>query len=755
MNNIRNFCIIAHIDAGKSTLADRFLELTGTIDKREMKEQVLDQMDLERERGITIKLQPVRMAWRPSRTNADLTRNYADETPTCAEGLLYEDLTYKIRGCVFKVKKEVGLGHKESVYQKALEEEFRKSNLYFEREKTINIIYNSRNIGIYRPDFIIDGKIIIELKSLPFIGNIEKKQIWTYLKGSEYKLALLVNFAPNDIYIKRIIYDTAREIQRKSGSSPRQSASVVLNLIDTPGHVDFSYEVSRSLAAVEGAILLVDATQGVQAQTLANLYQAQKLNLDIIPVINKIDLPNTEIEKTAEEISNLLKVDKKKILKVSAKTGAEVENILSTIVQCIKPPPGEPKKPLRALVFDSVYDSYRGVIAYVRIVDGQVQKGDKIKLMATGAKDEALEVGYFTPKFHPADSLQTGEIGYIVTGLKDISQCRVGDTITTTRIITDRKTDKNGYNISYNPRKNPFKSVLQPLAGYKEPQPMVFAGVYSTGGEVEKLREAIGKLKLNDSSLFYEPENSKAFGFGFRCGFLGLLHLEIFKERLEREYDLNLIITTPQVAYKGKRENGKNVYEEPWAKLEVISPPGYIGKIMEYISHVRGIYKETEYLGNRVVLKYEAPLSAIIIGMHDKLKSLTSGYASMSYEFKEYKIEDLVKMEVIIAGEKVDVLSQIVHQAQLYSKAHTIVKRLKELVPRQMFQVSIQAAVGGKILAREDISAMKKDVTGYLYGGDVTRKKKLLEKQKRGKRKMKKLGKVNIPTDVFINLLKT
>lgn len=607
MTNIRNFCIIAHIDHGKSTLADRFLEITKTVDARDMKEQVLDQMDLERERGITIKLQPVRM-------------------------------TYKLPA------------------------------------------------------------------------------------------------------------------SRQGG----QATSYKLNLIDTPGHVDFSYEVSRSLAAVEGAILLVDATQGIQAQTLANLYQAQRQNLDIVPVINKIDLPNAQIEKTVYEVSNLLKISQEKIIKVSAKTGRGVENILSTVVQCIKSPQGNPENPLRALVFDSVYDSFRGVIAYVRIVDGKVEKGEKIKLIATNAEEEALEVGYFTPKLKSADSLQTGEIGYIVTGFKDLSQCRVGDTITRTH--ADGYADSRG-NFLRRSASSQRMSALVPLPGYKEPQPMVFAGIYSQDGEVKKLRDAISKLKLNDSSLFFEPENSKAFGFGFRCGFLGLLHLEIIKERLEREYNLDIIITTPQVDYQflstsGSKNSSKSEYKEPWAKLEIISPTEYIGKIMEYLSYVRGIYKETEYLGDRVVLKYEAPLSSIIIGLYDKLKSLSSGYASMGYETLEYRTEDLVKMDIVVAGDKIDVLSQIVHRSQAQQKAYALTKRLKELLPRQMFQISIQVAVGGKILAREDVPAMRKDVTGYLYGGDVTRKRKLLEKQKKGKKKMQKLGRVDIPTDVFINLLK-
>lgn len=581
--NIRNFCIIAHIDHGKSTLADRFLELTHTIEGRLMKAQVLDQMDLERERGITIKLQPVRM-----------------------------DYTY-------------------------------------------------------------------------------------------------------------------------------HSKPYTLNLIDTPGHVDFSYEVSRSLAAVEGAILLVDATQGIQAQTLANYYQAQKQKLTIIPVINKIDLPNADVERTAEEITNLLKISKEKILKTSAKTGENVFSILDEIIEIVPEPQGNSVEPLRGLVFDSIYDSYRGVVAYVRVVDGEIKKGDKIRLLATGVENEALEVGYFKPKFFAIGSLKTGEIGYIVTSLKDVSQCRVGDTITETK---NSKLKIENF------------SDVTPLPDYQEPQPMVFASVYTIDGEVSKLREAIGKLKLNDAALQFEPENSQAFGYGFRCGFLGLLHMEIFKERLEREYDINLLITTPQVAYKEREAGTKKMYQEPWVYLEIITPQEYIGSIMDYLNHVRGVYKETEYLGVRTILKYEVPLASIVINFYDKLKSLSSGYASMNYRLIGYREGDLVKMDVLVAGEQMDVLAQIVHHSQLTATAKNIVKRLKELIPRQMFQISLQAAVGGTILAREDIPAMKKDVTGYLYGGDISRKKKLWAKQAKGKRKMKKLGKVDIPSEVFINLLK-
>ncbi len=582
MNNIRNFCIIAHIDHGKSTLADRFLEITHTVEKERMYAQYLDQMDLERERGITIKMQPVRMLY------------------------------------------------------------------------TIN----------------------------------------------------------NTTYI--------------------------LNLIDTPGHVDFSYEVSRALAAVEGAILLVDATQGIQAQTLANLYQAQKQNLTIIPVINKIDLPNAEVEKTKAEIAELLKINRNEILAVSAKTGEGVENILNTIVKKVPQSIVNSNYNSRALIFDSVFDEYRGVVAYVRIVDGEFKIGDSIEFLGTKAQGEILELGYFSPKYVKQNKLSAGAIGYIVTGQKDINKCRVGDTIIAQMSNVKCQSFEN----------------IEPLAGYKEPKAMVFASIYSTDGKINQLRDALAKLKLNDASLTYEPESSGVFGFGFRCGFLGLLHLEIIKERLIREYGIDALITTPKVEYKEKNEGQRIIYEEPYVHLEIISPQEYMGQIMDLAHKHRAIQKDINYLASRVVLDYEVPLAEIIVNFYDELKSISAGYASMNYEFIGFRYGDLVKMDVLVAGEKIDVLSQIVPKEQLRLRANFIVKRLKDLIPKQMFEISIQAAMSGKILARENIPALKKDVTGYLYGGDISRKKKLWAKQARGKKKMKKLGKVDIPTDVFINLLK-
>lgn len=600
--NIRNFCIIAHIDHGKSTLADRMLEMTNTIEKRKMKEQVLDKMDLERERGITIKLQSVRMIW--------------------------------------------------------------KTNSNFEAQNTKQLTNNK------------------------FLINKQKR----------------ISDSSNSEYI--------------------------LNLIDTPGHVDFSYEVSRTLAAVEGAILLVDATQGIQAQTLANLHEAQKQNLDILPVINKIDMPNAKTDETKEEIAKLLKIDKNKILAISAKTGENVDKLFPIIIKNIKPPKINTNNDLRALIFDSVYDSYRGVVAYVKIVDGEIKKDNKIKFLATNTLTDCLEVGFFNPNYQKSDKLLSGEIGYIVTGLKDIASCKVGDTITISN------------------------TNIKPLTGYKKIKPMVFAGIYTKDGAVEKLRDALMKLSLNDSSLEFEPENSSVFGFGFKCGFLGLLHLEIIKERLIREYNLDLIITTPQVNYLQKFYQGKNRYLEPWASLEIVTPNNYIGQIMKLVMDIRGKYIDTKYLTDRAIIYFEAPLANIITNFYDNLKSVSSGFASLNYEFLDYRMENLVKMDILISDELIDTLSQIVHKDELLAKARNIVKKLKDNLPKQMFKIVIQAAVGGKIIAREDISPLKKDVTGHLYGGDITRKRKLWEKQKKGKKKMQRLGKIDIPTDIFIKILK-
>ncbi len=572
--NIRNFVIISHIDHGKSTLADRFLEITNTVDKRKMQPQFLDRMALERERGITIKMQPVRMEW----------KNY------------------------------------------------------------------------------------------------------------------------------------------------------ILNLIDTPGHIDFSYEVSRSLAAVEGAILLIDATQGIQAQTLTNLELAKKQNLKIIPVINKIDLPTADIEKTKQEIINLLKIPastrnqgeqrgerKQNILLISAKTGENVEEVLKKIIKDI-PAPKESDRGFRALIFDSEYDSYKGVIAYVRVTDGQIKRGDKTYLIQSKVKSEAIEVGYFTPDLRPDKELKTGEIGYIATGLKNIEDCRVGDTIAVSKI--------------------------EPLKGYKEPQSVVFASFYPMDkDDYDLLKQALGKLKLNDASLSFSPEPSKALGRGFKCGFLGMLHLEVISERLKRDYNLDLVITAPSVVYRDNRE--------PWVEIEIITPEKYLGQINKLLSSFSGEFEHTKWLTkDKIIIKFKGPLDIILKGFYDKLKTISSGYASMSYKLVGYKEADLVKLDILINKEPVEAFSKTIRKEDAYKEGKRIIQLLKENLPSYQWAVPIQAAVGGKIIARETKRAMRKDVTAPLYGGDYTRKKKLLEKQKKGKKKLAEFGKIAIPSEVFLKVLK-
>lgn len=587
MNNIRNFCIIAHIDHGKSTLADRFLEVTKTVEARKMKAQILDQMDLERERGITIKLQPARMQWQ---------------------------------------------GHE-------------------------------------------------------------------------------------------------------------------LNLIDTPGHVDFTYEVSRSLAAVEGAILLVDATQGIEAQTLANLYLALEQNLTIIPVINKIDLPAADVPTVTQEIVNLLGCKKEDILSVSAKTGVGVEVVLQAIIERV-PCPKDTEKDLKALVFDSTYDEYRGVVIYVRVFGGDLKKGDKVKFVASSENTEVLDLGYFQPNWVSSSLLHNGSIGYLVTGVKNLSKAQVGDT------IVKQNTDTKA------------------LAGYKEVKPMVYAGIFpAEGNEYQKLRDAIMKLKLSDSSLAYEPASSQALGFGFRCGFLGLLHLEIFQERLKREFNLDLIVTTPTVAYKLYLKNGEqkilttpsempdptliDYVEEPYVNIEIVTPKNYIGDLIAYVIEVKGQAKDTEYLDeNRVILRYQIPLSSVLVDFYDKIKSISSGYASLNYDLAGYHECDLVKMDILVAESPVEALTSLVYRDQAHMVGKRIVNKLKDVLPKAQFAIKLQAAVGGKVIAGDKISAMRKDVTAKLYGGDVTRKRKLLEKQKKGKKRMASTGRVVIPQEAYLAILK-
>lgn len=591
---IRNFCIIAHIDHGKSTLADRMIEMTDTVALRDMEAQLLDNMDIERERGITIKSSAVRM-------------------------------------------------------------------------------------------------------------------FYTHTDGKRY----------------------------------------MFNLIDTPGHVDFNYEVSRSLAACEGAVLVVDATQGIEAQTLANVYLALDNSLEIVPVINKIDLPSADVEHTKKEIEDVIGLSAENAPCISAKTGLNVEQVLAAVVDIVPPPNGDINKPLKALIFDSVYDNYKGALSYVRVVDGVVKPGMKIRYMATGNEFEVTEVGIFSPTLMPIDALEAGEVGYISASIKNVRETKVGDTITDANAPAD-----------------------EPLPGYKQANPMVFCGIYpADGADYENLRDALDKLVLNDASLSYEPETSMALGFGFRCGFLGLLHMEIIQERLEREFDLDLVTTAPSVIYKVVKTNGDEVMidnptnlppvteiaymEEPMVRATIMSPSEYVGTIMELCQDKRGVFEDMKYIEEgRVNIFYELPLNEIIYDFFDQLKSRSRGYASFDYELKEYAKSDLVKLDFLLNGDMCDALSTIVHKDKAYAKGRAVAEKLQEVIPRQQFEIPIQAAIGGKIIARETVRAVRKDVLAKCYGGDITRKKKLLEKQKEGKKRMRQIGTVSLPSEAFMSVLK-
>ncbi|HEX4203755.1 MAG TPA: translation elongation factor 4 [Ktedonobacteraceae bacterium] len=592
--HIRNFCIIAHIDHGKSTLADRLLEYTGTVSRRDLLEQTLDQMDLEREKGITIKAQAVRMRY-------------------------------------------------------------------------------------------------------------------TALDGEEYEL----------------------------------------NLIDTPGHVDFTYEVSRSLAACEGALLVVDATQGVEAQTLANLYLALESDLAIIPVINKIDLPSAEPERVTQEVVDVIGLPAEECILASAKEGIGTQDILEAIVKRVEPPRGEADQPLRALVFDSHYDAYKGVIAYVRVIDGQLRENERMIMMATGSSSEILEAGYFHPRMTSTGELTTGEVGYVATGFKNVTDCHVGDTITIPAALHE----------------------VEPLPGYQPAKPMVFAGLYPVeGNDYPLLRDALDRLKLNDAALFYEPETSNALGFGFRCGFLGLLHMEIVQERLEREYHIDILATAPSVEYLVTKTGGEVLHvdnpsempsfgeieqiEEPMMDISIFTPARYIGTIMDLVTTRRGIYKDLKYIeAERVLLTYSIPLAELIVDFYDQLKSRTQGYASLDYSFAGYHASDLVKLDILVNATPVDALSLILHRDKAYYQGRALVEKLRSLIPRQLFEVPVQAAIGARIVARETVKAMRKDVLAKCYGGDISRKRKLLEKQKEGKKRMKMVGSVEIPQEAFMAVL--
>ena len=591
---IRNFCIIAHIDHGKSTLADRMMELTDTVAVRDMEEQMLDTMEIERERGITIKATAVRM-------------------------------------------------------------------------------------------------------------------FYTHTDGKKY----------------------------------------MLNLIDTPGHVDFTYEVSRSLAACEGAVLVVDATQGIEAQTLANVYLALDNDLEIVPVINKIDLPSAQPEFVIKEIEDVIGLPAEEAPRISAKNGINIDQVLQQVVDNIPAPGGDPEAPLQALIFDSIYDNYKGALSYVRVKNGTIKPGMRIRYMATGREFDVTEVGVFTPGLLPADSLTAGEVGYISASIKSVAETKVGDTIT----------DAN----------NPAKEALP---GYKQANPMVFSGIYpADGADYENLRDALDKLKLNDASLSYEPETSMALGFGFRCGFLGLLHMEIIQERLEREFDLDLVTTSPSVIYKVKLTDGGEMLldnpsnmpnvaeieymEEPVVEAHIMTPSEYVGTIMELCQDKRGVFKDMTYIEeDRVNIKYELPLNEIIYDFFDQLKSRSRGYASFDYELKEYVKSDLVKLDFLLNGDICDALSTIVHRDKAYAKGRAVAEKLQEVIPRQQFEIPIQAAIGGKIIARETVRAVRKDVLAKCYGGDISRKKKLLEKQKEGKKRMRQIGTVSLPSDAFMSVLR-
>jgi GTP-binding protein LepA len=586
LDSIRNFSIVAHIDHGKSTLADRILEVTQTLSEREMREQVLDSMELERERGITIKAQAVRVLWR---------------------------------------------GHQ-------------------------------------------------------------------------------------------------------------------LNLIDTPGHVDFTYEVSRALQACEGAVLVVDAAQGIEAQTLANAYLAIENELEIVPVVNKIDLPQADPDASAAEVSQLVGESPDRVLRISAKTGEGVADVLDAVVDRISPPEGEPDAPPRALVFDSSYDQYRGVVAFVRMIDGRFSTRQRLRAMAAGTRFEAEELGFFSPDRRPTPTLEAGEVGYVVTGLKDVSRLRVGDTLTA----------QDG-------------PAAKPLPGYKDVKPTVFAGLFPTDSDdYPAVRDALEKLKLNDASLFYEPETSRALGFGFRCGFLGLLHMEIVRERLEREFDLDLLVTAPNVAYRVLTKAGEELevhnpsemppevelVEEPYIRATTIVPKDYVGSVMELNNERRGRFHHMEYLSEeRVLLAYDLPLAEIVYDYYDQLKSRTKGFASFDYDIVGFEAGDLVRLDVLLAGDPVDALSLIVHRENAYPRGRALVDRLREEIPRQMFDVPVQAAIGSRIVARETIKARRKDVLAKCYGGDITRKRKLLERQKKGKKRMKQVGSVEVPQEAFLAVL--
>ncbi|MDP3948461.1 MAG: GxxExxY protein [bacterium] len=797
LKNIRNFVIIAHIDHGKSTLADRLLEATGTVEARRMKPQYLDQLELERERGITIKMAPVRMLYKhPAQMVADDTQINADN-----DNFLYGDLTYKIRGAAFEVWNKVGPGFRESIYQKSLETELKKQGINFVTQPTLRIEYENKAVGDYRPDLVIDDKVLVELKALPFIGDTEKKQAWSYLKGSSYKLALLINFGPKKVEVERVVYDSVRNL-RSSASYPRSSAQIeyVLNLIDTPGHSDFSYEVSRALAAVEGAVLLVDATKGIQAQTLSNFRSARKAGLKIIGAVNKIDLSPPGADEAARLLAELLEVPEKEILRVSGKTGQGVPDLLGAIVEKVPAPshadlrrfstqinadkisdnprvdPQESAMPSRALIFDSLYDDHKGIIAFIRIFsaqggsasggDGSLKAGDEVKLLATNTKCKIKEIGYFTPQLKSSDGIFEGEIGYIATGIKEPALVKIGDTVLANYREISTRNDANTISEVSPISSQSFASLALP--GYKEPAPVIFVSLYPDGGtEFEDLKKAFERLRLTDSALMFEPDSSEALGRGLKVGFLGQLHFEIATSRLEREFGLQFMASFPSTAYRVKSKGKFSIIKDPndfpddadevfqpMMRVEIFSPPEYLSQILSIKENFHMEIFEIKNLGNNVIIEAEMPLAELVRNFDDKIKSLSSGYASFSYEVSGESPAKVEKLEILVNDEPVSALTRIVFKDEAESEGRTTVERLKELLPKQQFTQAIQAKVRGRIIARETIAAMRKDVTGYLYGGDRTRKMKLWKKQKRGKERLKGMSRVVVPTEVFRDLLK-
>jgi GTP-binding protein LepA len=764
MKNIRNFSIIAHIDHGKSTLADRMLEITGTIEKRKMHDQVLDSMDLERERGITIKMQPVRMIYEVNHTDNGMFDSTQNDAEIQKSDFLYEELSYKIRGVFFDVRKKLGLGHKEQIYHSALEIEFKKANIKFESKVNIPINYDGQKIGFYQPDFVIEDKILIELKSLPEIGRPQTEQIWSYLKGCDYKLAFLVNFGSKDLTIKRIVYGSSRlSDSAHSASLLRDSAktnSFILNLIDTPGHIDFSYEVSRALKAVEGSILLVDATQGVQAQTLTTLNMAREAGLVIIPALTKIDSPLARVEEVKDEVIKLLSCEREEILLVSGKTGEGVKELLDQVILKIPPPKIETDLEERdvdfsSLVFDFQYSTHRGVIVFVRAMEGKISRNSPLIFKVANEKFNAIEVGIFAPDEKPVENLSAGEIGYIVTGIKEPGIASVGDTV------------------------NHLNNTKGPLSGYFSPKPVVWASIYpESQDDFVPLKQALGKLKLSDSSYTYEEESSGALGRGFRCGFLGMLHLEIITERLRREFDLELVVTMPTITYEvtHKNPNGSKgtdkkeiIYSpsnfpddgfiekvfEPWVNVIIITPVSYVGSLMQLLYEHEANLLESENFGDdKAEIKIEMPLRELMRNFFDKLKSITSGYASISYEIQGMREANVTRLDILVADEVLPAFSRVVSKRIVAEEAENAVEKLAEIIPRQMFAMKIQGKALGRIISSRSVSAFRKDVTQHMYGGDITRKMKLREKQKKGKKKMQARGKVNIPHEVFLKMMK-